>query len=156
MYIKSLFDIISGKLQGSNFLDLYAGTGTVGLEAISRGAGLVVFVDVNPDSINLIKKNISILKIPGEKVMVCRENILAGLNWLQEKFGLVFIGPPYAEKITAQTLKLVSSANILSEGGWIIAQHPKKEPVDVPETGLTMFRREKYGETLLSFFCKQL
>ncbi|MBN1621518.1 MAG: 16S rRNA (guanine(966)-N(2))-methyltransferase RsmD [Endomicrobiales bacterium] len=152
---KSLFDILRNKLAGSVFLDLYAGTGAVGIEALSRGAKSVVFVDSDKRCIRLINENINKLGLT-DLSYVCQRDVLSGLGWLKEKFDIIFMGPPYKDDkkeplcLTGVTLGLISEAKILKEDGWIIAQHHNKEKLAVPEN-LSIFRTEKYGDTLVDF-----
>ncbi len=155
---KSLFDILQPKLSGSLFLDLYAGTGAVGLEAISRGAKKVVFVESEQSSIDLIRKNIAQFGWESKSEVV-NADIRRGLGFLRYKFDLIFLGPPYKDRekrplsLTGLTLSNIVKADILQEKGWIIAQHHKKEPIEVC-SGLCNFRNEKYGDSVLSFFEK--
>jgi 16S rRNA (guanine966-N2)-methyltransferase len=153
---KSLFDIIRPKLQGAEFLDMFAGTGAVGLEALSNGARRVVFIEQSPVSLKLVKENIDMLGY-GARCVIQRADITKGLDWLKLQFDIVFMGPPYKDEmkrplfLTSLGLLSVSRAGLLAIDGWIICQHHKKEPVRVPEV-LEMFRQEKYGDTLISFF----
>ncbi len=153
---KSLFDIIRPKLQGAEFLDMFAGTGAVGLEALSNGARRVVFIEQSPVSLKLIKENIDMLGYAARGV-IQRADITKGLDWLKLQFDIIFMGPPYKDEhkrplfLTTPALLGVARAGLLASGGWIIGQHHKKEPVSVP-AGLEMFRQEKYGDTLVSFF----
>jgi 16S rRNA (guanine(966)-N(2))-methyltransferase RsmD len=155
---KSLFDILAPKLAGSRFLDLYAGTGSVGIEALSRGAARAVFVESSPRSLELVKKNLAMLHWE-PRAAVHRADISSGLSWLREQFDIIFMGPPYkdAQKrplaLTGTTLQFIRDARLLSAGGWVIGQHHEKEPVSPPE-GMVMFRRKKYGDTFLSFFAQ--
>jgi len=151
---KSLFDIIRPKIIGAKFLDLYAGTGSVGIEAVSRGADLVIFVEVDEKLVKILKKNLERFKIENQ-TEVYQRDILLGLEWLKdfkgEKFfDIIFMGPPYKEKIVSRTLELISDAGILKEKGIIIAQHHIKEKVETDKFNL--FRTEKYGDSILSFF----
>jgi 16S rRNA (guanine966-N2)-methyltransferase len=153
---KSLFDIIRPKLRGAEFLDLFAGTGAVGLEALSNGARRVVFVEKSPVSLKLIKENLDMLGY-GARGVIQRADIAKGLEWLRFKFDIVFMGPPYKDEkkrplfLTSPALSSSVNSGLLSEGGWIICQHHKKEPLRIP-TGLELFRQEKYGDTTISFF----
>ena len=158
---QSLFDILRPRLPGSRFLDLFAGTGAVGLEALSRGAEAAVFVDGDPRCVKVIERN---LDRTGWKARgkVFRANILASLSWVSyraslEAFDIVFLGPPYKDEqkrplqYTQIVVANIAAAGLLSPDGWIVAQHQKKEAVATPE-GLECFRRSKYGDTLVSFF----
>lgn len=155
---KSLFDIIRPKLYGCEFLDLFAGTGAVGFEALSNGARRVVFVEQSPVSLKLIKDNMDMLGWSAKGV-IQRADITKGLGWLKVQFDIIFMGPPYKDSkkaplaLTIPALRAVADAGLLLDGGWIICQHHKKEPVDAP-AAFEMFRQEKYGDTLVSFFNK--
>lgn len=156
---KSLFDILTPKIVGAKFLDLYAGTGAVGIEAISRGADCAEFVESNRRYITLIKENLNALGWEG-RAKVHEADIMMGLTWLREQFDLIFVGPPYKDKnkkpltLTSKTLKLISEQNLLAVDGWVISQHHKKEPITVPENH-NMFRQKVYGDTFISFYEKK-
>lgn len=157
---QSLFDIVRPRIMGSRLLDLFAGTGAVGLEALSRGAELVVFVDMDQRCVKVIERN---LERAGwkDKGRAHRGNALSSLTWVAyrggvDQFDLVFMGPPYvdAQKRTLRysqaVLDNVAAANLLAPGGWIVAQHHKKEPLAAPQ-GYELFRRSRYGDTYLDF-----
>ena len=150
---KSLFDILKPRLDDCKFLDLFAGSGAVGIEALSRGAKLAVFVDGNRACIHLIKQNLEALGATGRS-KVTQTDITQGLDWLRYKalspFDIIFMGPPYPENLVTKTLKLVGQADILNPDGWIIAQHHKKEQIEPYK--FEMFRQKFYGDTVLSFF----
>jgi len=160
---KSLFDILRPYITGSIFLDLYAGIGLVGIEALSRGAQKTVFVDNDNQCINAIKRNLKHLQLEDLGVVV-KGNILGNLNWLNyyssDGYDIVYMGPPYRDKdnnplnYTLKTIELVLKAGILSEYGIIISQHHIKERFETPPE-LIKFRTEKYGDTLIDFFKPQ-
>ncbi|HAH06693.1 MAG TPA: 16S rRNA (guanine(966)-N(2))-methyltransferase RsmD [Elusimicrobia bacterium] len=158
---QSLFDILRPKVPSSRFLDLYAGTGAVGMEALSRGAEKVVFVELDKRCVEVIEKN---LERSGWAVRgkVFRANALSALTWVPfrsgvQKFDLVFMGPPYRDReerplfYCKQTLQNVASAGILEESGWIVAQHHFREEAPAPE-GFVKFRETRYGDSWLNFF----
>lgn len=158
---QSLFDIIAGLVPGSKFLDLFAGTGAVGIEALSRGAEFVFFVDMNRRCVDNIKVNLERLGF-AERAKAHPGNVLADMSWISyrsgvSKFNLIFLGPPYktVEKtplaFSTPALAGIAAADILAPKGWIISQHHVKEDVAAP-AGYEMARREKYGDTYLSFF----
>ncbi len=155
---KSLFDILRPKIVGSKFLDLYAGTGSVGLEALSRGATKVIFVELEEKSLELIKYNLKFLGWE-DRAEILNFDITKGLENIRSKFDLIFMGPPYKDEnkkplaFSSITLENIMKADLLSDNGCIIGQHHDKEPVKVCE-GLIEFRREKYGDSVLSFFRK--
>jgi 16S rRNA (guanine(966)-N(2))-methyltransferase RsmD len=158
---KSLFDIIAGLVPGSRLLDLFAGTGAVGLEALSRGAKFAFFVDVNRPCVELLEKNLAVTGFSA-KARVQRGNALSDLSWIPFRagvdcFDLIFLGPPYKDEhkrplaYSNVVLERIIEARLLASGGLIVGQHHVKEKVLAPK-GLRMARREKYGDTFLSFF----
>lgn len=159
---KSLFDILRPYITGSIFLDLYAGIGLVGLEAMSRGASKVVFVDKDQRCINIIKKNINNLGFV-EKSVIVKSDILNDLRWLKyysaDGYDIIFIGPPYRDEnnkplaYSYKTLLNITNSELLSDYGIVVAQHHIKEVFDTPFQ-LIRFRTEKYGDTIIDFFKK--
>jgi len=158
---QSLFDILRPKLPGSRFLDLYAGTGAVGLEALSRLAERAVFVEIDKRCVEVIEKNLARAGWTA-KASVFRANVLAPLTWIAfrsglDKFDLIFMGPPYRERdnralfYCKPTLENIASSGLLAEDGWIVAQHHQKEDPPAP-AGFVQFRRERYGDSRISFF----
>jgi len=155
---KSLFDILRLRLADAQWLDLYAGSGAVGIEALSRGAASVTFVDRNSLCLNIIRRNLQTLGMINRAQLI-RADATQALFSVGGPFDLIFMGPPYhdakwnALHFTVPTLKNIGHAKLLKEGGWVIGQHHKKEPVAAPE-GWTLFRQESYGDTILSFFMR--
>lgn len=158
---QSFFDIVRPYITGATMLDLYAGVGTVGLEALSRGASKVVFVEKEGLCVKTIEKNIASLDFT-EKAKVLKADVLSGLKWLEhfsdyKGYDLIFMGPPYRTEenlplsYSAETLRLVVEGGIATPTGLIVVQHHKKEDVPTP-AGLEHVRREKYGDTDVDFY----
>ena len=153
---KSLFDILQPRLPGAAFLDLFAGSGAVGIEALSRGAESVTFVDKNPVCLSVIRQNLSRLGLSG-KARVIKGDAAGNLHSLGGTYDIIFMGPPYHDQnwnalhLTAPALRAIAEARVLRPGGIVVGQHHSKElPVDDPAWEL--YRQEKYGDTRLSFF----
>ncbi len=153
---KSLFDILRPRLEGALFLDLYAGSGAVGIEALSRGAVFVTFVDRNPNCLSVIRQNVSSLQF-FERARILRADATKDLEAVGGPFDLIFMGPPYHDEkrnrfhLTQPTLQEIARKQLLKEGGLAISQHHSKEnPVNLLNWELT--RQESYGDTRLSFF----
>ena len=158
---QSFFDIVRPYVTGAVVLDLYAGCGTVGLEALSRGASKVVFVEKEGICVKTIEKNVAALEF-SEKAKVLKADVLSGLKWLEhfadyKGYDLVFMGPPYRTEenlplfYSMETLTLLSEAGIVTPTGLIAVQHHKKELLTrVP--GLEHVRQEKYGDTNVDFY----
>lgn len=157
---QSLFDIIRPRVAGSIFLDLFAGTGSVGLEALSRNAMKVVFAEREIACLKAIEKNLKNLGFE-DRAKVCKCDILKGTKFLynhtdENGFDIIFMGPPYRLannkelSLTEPVLKDIAENKILARDGIIICQHHKKETFEVPEN-LDLYRSEKYGDTTIDF-----
>lgn len=160
---KSLFDILKNHIEGSHFLDLFAGSGSCGIEALSRGAERVVFVESNFQCQQRIKQTLEecskkIALFSGQKNWdIYARDIRNGLNWLTEDFDLIFSGAPYKDEekkptyFAQELLRIIPQAKILKKQGIFIAQHHAKETFQAPEEW-NFFRQEEYGDTFISFF----
>ena len=150
---EALFSIIQFDLPGARVLDLFGGTGQLGIEALSRGAKQAVFVDQRDDACRLIKENLKRTKMENEATVV-RSDYLQFLNRCKEKFDIVILDPPYAEVYLENSLKIITEIDILQSGGIIIAERPigKDLPCDFP--GYTRSKDYKYGQILLTLYRK--
>ena len=157
---QSVFDIIRPRITGAYMLDLFAGTGNVSLEALSRGAAKTVMVDREPACIKNMHRNLAHLGFE-DRAKVLRGDILKPLDWLlaysnNEGYDIIFMGPPYRDinnkmlAFSEPALKNVADAGLLAENGMIILQTHKTEEFAVPAT-LEIYRVEKYGDTLVHF-----
>jgi len=153
---KSLFDILGERIVDASFLDLYAGSGSVGIEALSRGARYVLFVEKETHLARLIRENLKKCELEN-KAEVIEIDILSynkeGRKFsLLEQFDLIFLGPPYKLNLTKDTLDTILKLNLLRKNGWIICQHHFKEKVPEKVGLLSLFRKERYGKTVVSFY----
>jgi 16S rRNA (guanine(966)-N(2))-methyltransferase RsmD len=157
---KSVFDIIQFKVPDSNFIDLFAGVGSVGIEALSRGAKKVTFAELSNISLSLIKYNVNMLNF-NDRAKVVKCDVIKDFEILQDKYDIVFMGPPYKDgykkalALTYYVLKKVVKYDILKDDAVLIAQRHIKEPVG-NIVGLECFRVEKYGDTVISFYKRKV
>ena len=142
-------------------LDLFAGTGNVSLEALSRGALKVVMVDKEPACLKAQRRNLEHLGFTQRAKSLKGDLLSKDLNWLYaysegEGYDIIFMGPPYRDinnkplKFSSPVLDKVAIAGLLAKEGIIILQHHKTETFDTPQT-LEVYREEKYGDTLVHF-----
>lgn len=156
---KSLFDILTPFIPEARFLDLYAGTGAVGIEALSRGAAHATFVDLDRECIEVIEHNLGVMSLL-PKATLFKADVLGDLSILPKPYNLIFIGTPYVDRkkkplaLLGATLAGINRADLLSAKGIIIAQHHKKEAFELPSSSLEIRRVERYGDTVLSFIKK--
>ena len=150
---EALFSIIQFELPGARVLDLFGGTGQLGIEALSRGAQAAVFVDAREDACKIIRENLRRTKFEKEGTVV-RSDYMDYLKRCREKFQIILLDPPYAEVFLENSLKMITEIDILQSGGIIVAERPvgKELPWDFP--GYTRSRDYKYGKTLLTLYRK--
>ena len=146
---ESLFNILRDKVPSCNFLDLFSGTGAMGIEAISRGAKRVVFNDISRDSVSLIKKNLNLLKVDNG-FQVYNLDAITFLKNTSEKFDVIYIDPPY--KMTELGLNAIKKAvNVIDDDGIIVMEEEFfMEEVE----GLKIVDTRKYGRAHLTFYKK--
>lgn len=153
---KSVFDIIGFCIKDACFLDLFAGVGSVGIEALSRGASKCVFAELSKTSLDLIKHNVDALGY-NDRARIVRCDVLKDFEILCGKYDIVFMGPPYKDggkkalALTEPALKNVVKYDILKKDSVLIAQKHVKEPAG-NVLGLERFRIEKYGDTEIYFY----
>ncbi len=150
---EALFNIIGVEIIGSRFLDLFAGTGSVGIEAISRGAEQVVFVDNNRRSVETINKNLELTKL-GSKATIMHTDALALVSRPQKiSFDYVYVAPPQYKEIWSEALRRIdSNPGLLNPDAWVIAQIHPREAENLSMQNIAEFDRRKYGNTLLIFY----
>ncbi len=151
---EALFSIIQFDLPGAKVLDLFGGTGQLGLEAISRGAERTVFVDVRKDACNLIKENIRRTKMENQATVV-QNDYKTYLTTTKDKFNIILLDPPYAEDFLENSLKIVTEIDILQSGGIIIAERPIEKALSLDFDGFTRSKDYKYGKTYLTVYRKE-
>ena len=151
---EALFDILGTSVRETCFLDLFAGTGAVGIEALSRGAKKAIFIEKEQKCIKIIKENLEKTE-NSQNAVVYKIDFLSGLKLLARKDYLldyIFLDPPYSRGLVNISLLEISNLPILRKSGWIIAQHYKKEKVMENLSNLRLFDQRRYGECYLSFY----
>ena len=149
---KSLFDIISPRIPGSRVLDAFAGAGSFGIEAASRGAALVVMVENGPRVYPSLAANCSEL-CPGERARLVREDAFRAMNSMGrggEKFEIVFLDPPFAMD-SAESL-LAAASRLLAEEGVVLLRVPSGRKLPEKQSGLSLRREKKYGASRVGFY----
>ncbi len=150
---EALFDIIGTKVSAAKFLDLFAGSGAVGIEALSRGAASAVFVEKQRQAVAIIAANLKWTNLEGqaEVLVLPVDRALKLLAKRQAKFDLVFLDPPYKLALASKALELLVNLDLIAEQSWLIAETLKAEEPPEPR-GLHLVRRAEYGQTALNFY----
>jgi 16S rRNA (guanine966-N2)-methyltransferase len=156
MLRETLFNILGPRVEGSRFLELFAGTGAVGIEAISRGAALAVFVENHSAAVRLIRENLSSLEITSE-ARVIPSKVSTAIAKLQnepaDKFDFIFFDPPYANEADyGATLDLLENSSLAEESTIVIAEHHKKFRMPKSVCRLQQFRTLVQGDAALTFY----
>ena len=150
---EAMFSIIHFEVPGASVLDLFGGTGQLGIEALSRGARSAVFVDAGEPACRLIKENLKRTRLEGQGSVV-RSDYLDYLSRCRETFDIILLDPPYAEVFLENALKRITEIDILSQNGIIVTERPlgKDLPWDFP--GYERSKDYKYGKTVLTIYRK--
>jgi 16S rRNA (guanine966-N2)-methyltransferase len=151
---ETLFNILAPRIRGARFLDICAGSGAVGIEALSRGATAVTFIEQSRSASGIIVANLTALGITSEATTITRDaaSALKQLEQGSSQFDTVFFDPPYASEIYAQVMRHLGSGNLLSSGALTIVEHRAKTPPEQKYGRLRMFREVKQGESALAFY----
>ncbi len=153
---EALFSILTsrlGSLEGSAVLDLFAGSGALGIEALSRGAAKACFVDRARQSISTIRKNLELCGLDDRAELLQSESLTALNGILRERaFDLVFMDPPYGKHSVAGLLDPIGKASLLTERGVVVVETGRQDDVPQVASGLQCFDQRRYGSTLLSFY----
>ncbi len=161
----ALFDILSWRIEDVSFLDLFAGTGGVGIEALSRGAASATFIEMSMPIVKLIRENLSITELSEQAEVLHMDSfkfLQSYANQAESRTGvtartydMIYVAPPQYQEMAARALGMLDSSPLLAENGLVIVQiHPKERPgvVAVPLQRLVQTDERRYGSTLLLFY----
>ena len=152
---EAIFNILAPQFVGCRVLDLFAGNGAFGIEALSRGAESAVFIDIDPDSIAILTTNLKTLCLE-RQTKIIRWNMLRDLNCLKslpspfELFELVFMDPPYCRNMIEPALQNLHRSQTLANGTQVVVEHSYREPVAIGRLPLEIADRRQYGKTLVT------
>lgn len=150
---ESIFNILADSVRGTRILDLFAGTGAMGIEALSRGAEFVLFADDHKAALSALSKNIKACLLQNRAETI-KWNILNNLNIIRSRrpgFNLVFIDPPYNKDMILPTLSNLAMSQCLENQTRLIIEHSPLEPIPENLPGFKTSRQRRYGKTLVSF-----
>jgi len=153
---ETLFNVIAPRITGARFLDLCSGSGAVGIEALSRGASFVTFVDQLRKMCGLVEANLDLCRIPEDQTEVVNttaEDFLKQNNRSDAAWDIIFFDPPYASDY-ADVLKLVAEHDLLTKDGVLIAEHHHKKELPANVAALKRTRVLKQGDSALTFYAR--
>jgi 16S rRNA (guanine966-N2)-methyltransferase len=159
---ETLFNVLGGGISGARFIDVFAGTGAVGIEALSRGAVQVAFIENHAPSAALIRKNLASLKVESGVAVICSDAV-RGLETLQARvkagdppYDYIFIDPPYAATLDySRVLQHLAASNLLADAGIVIVEHRKTFDLAESFGSLQRVRVLRQGAAALSFYRRE-
>jgi 16S rRNA (guanine966-N2)-methyltransferase len=152
---ESLFNILGNEVKGKIVLDLFAGTGNIGLEALSRGAKRVVFVEKDEDAFRCLRRNLTLCGMENRSDIL-RKDVFDAIDRLggkKELFDLLFMDPPYERGLIQKTLRYVIQNKVYHDGSLLILEHNRRESLTDLPAAFKQVRQRKTGDTLISFLC---
>ena len=150
---EAMFSIIQFEIPGKKVLDLFGGSGQLGIEAMSRGADSAVFVDASNQACAIVKENLKRTHFENKARVVCSD-YLNFLKSCKDKFGVILLDPPYAEDFLEKSLKIITEIDILQSGGIIVTERPYGKELCCGFDGYVRSKDYKYGKTVVTIFRK--
>jgi len=155
---ESIFNILGGEVEGKSVLDLFAGTGNLGIEALSRGAGKVLFVEKGRQALRLIQRNLHQCGMTGQSEILPKDvnRAIGILNQRGEVFDLILMDPPYVKGLIERTLLKLQSHRIHHDGSILVIERNRREPLPKAIDGWNLIRERAMGDTVISFLTPHL
>ena len=150
---ESMFGILGDRVKGRTALDLFAGTGNLGIEALSRGARRAVFVEMGRQAVPVIRRNLALCGM-WDRSEIVPKDVIRAIGILKERgecFDLILVDPPYGKGMVQRTLLKLSLNPIYHRDSILVIQHDRREPLSSSAGGWNLMRQKRIGDTLLSF-----
>ncbi len=154
---EGIFSSIQQRIPSSIVVDLFAGSGSLGIECLSRGASHSYFVEWFADHVRCIQENLHKTKLT-ENATIFQKEVTEGIRWIYQqgiKADLVFMDPPYQKQLTESTIELLSQYDIMRKNGIIVAEHGKSEILPEKAGIFLRFKQKKYGDIMISYYRKE-
>ena len=150
---EAIFNIIQFDVEGRRILDLFAGSGQMAIEALSRGASYAVLVDRNAEAVRVIRDNVKKVHFE-DRTTILQSDYLRYLSTCREKFDIIFLDPPYAEVFLEKALQKISEIDILSEGGIIVCERSREKHIPTQIGDLSCSKDYCYGKTAVNLYTR--
>ena len=150
---EAIFNILFDRVPGAVVLDLFAGSGALGIEALSRGAGMATFVDLAPVAVSLLKKNLRSCRLE-DRARIIHWDIERNLNCLQLhglRYNLIFMDPPYHSGMASKTMTHLKNSRAMTPGATLVLEHGDAGELPLPLADFELLDQRRYGKTLVSF-----
>jgi len=148
---ESMFNMIQLYVQGAKVLDLFGGSGALGIEALSRGGAFAYFADEHRGSIPVMEENLKKTKFQSQSKILAMDfrRALETLGKENQAFDLIFLDPPYGKALAAEALKMIAKGELLAPQGLVIIEQDKKESLEIPTDHYDLWKEKKYGNTFV-------
>ena len=148
---EAIFSIIQFEVEGSMVLDLFAGSGQLGIEALSRGAKSALFIDKRADAVKLVRENLALCRLEENAQVICGDSV-ASLGAQRQKFDIIFLDPPYGSGLLEQAMEKIASFDILSPHGIMVAESPQNQTLPELPAPYGLYREYRYGKIKVSIY----
>lgn len=148
---ESIFNCIQFDVEDARVLDLFAGTGQLGIEALSRGAQSAVFVDKRTDAAKLVRDNLALCQLSDRAQVICGDS-MGYLSSLRTRFDIIFLDPPYADDLLERAIAHIARFDILSPHGIIVAESPMDKALPALEAPYGIYREYRYGKIKVTIY----
>ncbi len=154
---KSIFDTLGARVHGASVLDLFSGVGTLGLEALSRGARIATFVDVDQEILSRLRQNLDLLGLAEQALILHGTAAVVARHLARDgtTYDLIFLDPPYESEELATTLEALEDCHLLSDGGILVVEYSKQTRLPDRIGELLLWKNRQFGDTSISFYHKQ-
>ena len=151
---ESMFNILGHKVYDAVVLDMFAGTGSLGLECASRGANKVVFLERFKETYDILLENVRILGFDSVSKVYMKDSyeFIKSLASQGEKFDIIFVDPPYLNHMVDKAVKMIAEFDLLNTDGVIVTKYDREEPIYRPEEKYELVDERKYGNTIIAFY----
>lgn len=150
---EAIFNILAHRVSGATVLDLFAGSGALGIEALSRGADMATFIDMAPAAVSLLEKNLRSCCLK-ERARIISWDIGQNLNCLQfhdHRYNLIFLDPPYHRGLALPALRHLKKSQAMTPGACLVLEHGNADQLSLPIADFDLLDQRRYGKTLVSF-----
>ena len=148
---ESIFNCIQFDVENARVLDLFAGTGQLGIEALSRGAKSALFIDKRADAVKLVRENLALCRLEENAQVICGDSV-ASLGAQRQKFDIIFLDPPYGSGLLEQAMEKIASFDILSPHGIMVAEHPADRCLPALAPPYRVQKTYRYGKISLTVY----
>ncbi|MFC1847160.1 16S rRNA (guanine(966)-N(2))-methyltransferase RsmD [Chloroflexota bacterium] len=151
----AIFSILeSTDVEWSQVLDLFSGSGSLGVEALSRGAGWVDFVEQAPHCCDIIKQNLEKIKLKDYAHVHC-SNVNKAISFLDKEYGIILMDPPYSSPLIGKTIEQLANSKLVGSESIVVVTHSQRKPLESKYASLKLIREHRHGDSVIALYKKE-